>query len=315
MADDYNHFSQELLSWYTINKRDLPWRKENIDPYHVVISEIMLQQTQVPRVIEKFKEFIALFPTIQDLAGASSAKVIKAWQGLGYNRRALLLQRFAQEVVKKYEGVIPHVPEALCKLPGVGSYTAGAIASFAFNRSEPAIDVNVRRIFMRFFDGKDQGLPMDADKERKLYARIKKSIPEGRSKDFHNALMDFGSFVCLRENPLCFRCPLRESCCFFPLYDVQKEKALFVAEKKIERGMYESGKYVPHRIFRGRIVEFVRKNEGRTLSLSELGCLVKKDFAMEQKEWLLELCKKLQMEGLITFQVKNDQVTFLLGKT
>lgn len=148
------NFSSTLLDWYSIHKRDLPWREAGLDPYRVVVSEIMLQQTQVSRVIEKYQEFLAMFPTIFDLAKASSADVIMAWRGLGYNRRALMLQKFAQEVVRLYNGTIPSVPEALINLSGIGPYAAGSIASFAFNKPEPAIDVNVRRIYMRYFSGR-----------------------------------------------------------------------------------------------------------------------------------------------------------------
>ena|SRR3989338_4511725 len=124
-------FPKILLEWYSSQKRDLPWRKKKIDPYFVVVSEFMLQQTQAPRVVEKYQEFIQLFPTIEVLATVSPAIVIKAWSGLGYNRRALLLQRFAQEVCTKYGGVIPSAREELIQLPGIGPYSAGSIASFA----------------------------------------------------------------------------------------------------------------------------------------------------------------------------------------
>ena len=309
-----NHFSTRILDWYAQNKRDLPWRKENLDPYHIVISEIMLQQTQVSKVIEKFKEFTSLFPTIHDLAKAQSAEVIQAWQGLGYNRRAILLHQFAQEICKKYEGNIPQSSDALIKLPGIGPYTAGAISSFAFNRPEPAIDVNVRRIFLRFFKAKDQGLPQTKTEEKKLSELVKECIPENRSRDFHNALMDFGLLICLREKPLCLECPLKQSCSFFPLYQKQKEKVLFVAEKKKEIGMTENGKHVPNRIFRGRIVEFVRQNQEKEILFSTLGNYIKKDFKAEEQRWLQELCHKLQKEGLIKFKLMEENITLSLGK-
>ena len=302
-------FSTNLLTWYSINKRDLPWR-QSPTPYQVLVSEIMLQQTQVPRVIEKYKEFLTLFPTLEALAKASKAEVIQAWSGLGYNRRALLLQKFAIDVTNKYDGEMPRVREALTKLPGMGPYTTGAVLSFAFNQEEPAIDVNVRRIFLRYFEGKDQGEPLDKVGERKLYDLAKQQIPVGKSSMFHNALMDFGSLVCMRNNPACQTCPLRGGCKFFPLYDLHKEKVLQVREKKVEQGVYENGKYIPNRIFRGRIVEFARQNVGKKVEILHVGSKVKKDYTTADQEWLLMLCAKLTKDGLLQYNVENSFVTF-----
>lgn len=306
-------FALKLIDWYSSHQRHLPWRNNPV-PYHVLISEIMLQQTQVPRVIEKFQEFITLFPTIQDLAKASKAGVIKAWSGLGYNRRALLLHAFAQEVVGKYHGIIPHSPEILRTLPGIGPYTAGALASFAYNQPEPAIDVNVRRIFMRFFQGKDQGLPMGKKEEQELYQLIKSTIPGGKSAAFHNALMDFGSLVCTRDTPSCSQCPLQKNCHFFPLYSTKKEKSLFVMEKKEEKGVFEKGRFIPNRIFRGRIVELVRRREGEEITLIDLGRAVKNDYVEGDKEWLLELCEKLKSDGLVNYTYDNKRIVLHLAE-
>ncbi|NQV92029.1 A/G-specific adenine glycosylase, partial [Candidatus Woesearchaeota archaeon] len=173
------NFSHNLLTWYDKNQRDLPWRKNN-PPYEIVVSEIMLQQTNVPKVIEKFKEFLIIFPTIQDLAFADKSEVIQSWSGLGYNRRALMLHKFAQEIVTNHKGIIPKTAEELIKLPGIGPYTSGAIASFAFNKPEPAVDVNLRRTYIRYFHGQDQALPMGKQEEAELYTLIKSSIPKNK---------------------------------------------------------------------------------------------------------------------------------------
>ncbi len=304
-------FSTTLLDWYSSHQRSLPWR-QNPTPYQVLISEIMLQQTQVPRVVEKFKEFTALFPTIKHLAKASKAEVIQAWSGLGYNRRALLLHKFAQEVVEKYNGIIPNSPEILRTLPGIGPYTAGAIASFAYNKPEPAIDVNVRRIYLRYFQGKDQGRPQGKKEEEELYELAKKGIPDKKSAQFHNALMDFGSVVCTRDAPACPECPLKASCRFFPLYQRKKEKALFVMEKREEPGVFEDGKFIPNRIFRGRIVELVRKNECKAFSIRELGKIIKKDYKSPQQKWLLDLMEKLKDENLIDYKMNKEKIKLVL---
>ena len=306
-------FSTDILKWYSVNQRTLPWRTHN-SPYHVLVSEFMLQQTQVPRVMEKFKEFMEKFPTLQDLAKASKAELIEAWSGLGYNRRALLLHTFAQDVRDKYNGIIPRSKEQLQELPGMGPYTAGAILSFAYNLPEPAIDVNVRRIYLRLFQGKDQGLPMSKKEEAELYQLAKQTIPERKSAEFHGALMDFGSLVCTRNAPSCSSCPLQKDCAFFPLYKSNKEKALFVMEKRKEPGINENGKQIPNRIFRGRIVEFVRNNQGREISIADLGKTIKKDYRNKEEDWLLTLCKKLQDDGLLEYVIDEQKIILSLPK-
>lgn len=300
-------FSTNLLAWYSTHQRDLPWRKTT-NPYQIAVSEFMLQQTQVSRVIEKYDLFLTLFPTIQALAAASSTDVIRAWSGLGYNRRALLLQRFAQKVCSDHAGEIPQSPTKLSALPGIGVYMRGAIASFAFNLSEPAIDVNVRRIFWRYFRGKDRGKPLSGKIEEELFLLVKEQIPNGKSNEFHNALMDFGSAICTRNAPSCISCPLHLSCAFAPLYSQQKEKVLYVMERKPEKGVYELGKSVPNRIFRGRIVEFARKNQG-DFFLDELGKSIKKDYSSSDELWLRELCLKLIAERLLEARIGRKLIS------
>jgi len=300
-------FSIALLNWYSQHKRALPWRTTT-NPYSIVISEFMLQQTQVSRVSEKYLPFLQRFPTLQSLAQASSADVIRAWSGLGYNRRALLLHRFAQKVWSDYAGEIPRSVKELSTLPGIGSYMKGAIASFAFNLPEPAIDVNVRRIFWRYFRGKDQGKPLPRKAEEELFLLVQGQIPSGKSNEFHNALMDFGSAVCTRNAPSCASCPLHLSCAFAPLYFQQEEKVLCVRERKPEKGVYELGKCVPNRIFRGRIVEFARNNQGDFL-LDELGVSIKKDYSSSDELWLRELCLKLIAERLLEAVMRKKLIS------
>lgn len=306
-------FSTPILQWYAQNKRDLPWR-HSPTPYHVLISEIMLQQTQVLRVKEKFKEFRAKFPTIQDLASASKAEVISTWSGMGYNRRALLLHRFAQVIVQEHNGTIPDTVAELLKLPGIGPYTAGAIASFAYNRPEPAVDVNVRRIYQRYFKGIDRGLPMGIADEKQLYALVKSTIPNHKSRDFHNALMDFGSLICTRDEPECNDCPLQKTCTFFPIFRKDKANALFHTKKRKEPGVNENGRFIPNRIFRGRIVEFTRRNDGKPVTVSALGMSIKSDYSAHDKDWLLSICAKLQHDGLIAYSLQGSTLHLFLAK-
>ncbi|MEK6950692.1 MAG: A/G-specific adenine glycosylase [Nanoarchaeota archaeon] len=306
------NFSATLLKWYGKNQRPLLWRQTS-NPYHILVSEIMLQQTQVARVLEKFPLFLRQFPTLERLAHAPPAEVIKAWSGMGYNRRALLLQRFAQEVLEKHDGEIPRDPKVLYTLPGIGPYTAGALAAFAYNHPEPAIDVNVRRIFLRYFQGKDQGLPQGTKQEGKLYKLVKSSIPQGKSREFHNTLMDFGSLVCTRETPSCGKCLLQSSCRFYPLYRKRGEKALFHRPPRQEPGTYEKGKFVPNRIFRGRLVEWVRKNEDQEISVTTLGKVIKEDFTGKEKRWLISLCQGLQKEKLLFYTCNHQKICFRLS--
>src|SRR5947209_3644935 len=138
-------FRRQILDWYDMHRRDLPWRGDP-DPYHVLVSDVMLQQTQVDRVIPKYLAFLARFPTLQTLASASTADVLRAWQGLGYNRRALNLKRTAEAVVREHSGKLPRTVEELEKLPGIGRYTARAVACFAFGVQVAVVDTNVRRV-------------------------------------------------------------------------------------------------------------------------------------------------------------------------
>ena len=179
---------QKILAWYEKNKRDLPWRRTT-NPYHIMVSEIMLQQTQVDRVIPKYEAFLQAFPTIWDLAEAPTSQVLELWSGLGYNSRAIRLQEAAKIICKRYDGQIPKSRDALLDLPGIGPYTANAILSFAHNLPHPCIDTNIRRIILHELKLSEKTSPA------KLYAIAESLIPENRSRDWHNALMDYGSSI------------------------------------------------------------------------------------------------------------------------
>jgi len=177
---------QHILSWYDTFKRDLPWRGDP-DPYHILVSEIMLQQTQVDRVIPKYLAFLDRFPSLKDLATASIADVLRQWQGLGYNRRALNLKRAAEATVRDHGGRLPGTVHDLETLPGIGKYTAHAVASFAFGLQVPVVDTNVRRVLSNFV-----GRELTDRETWKLAERL---LPEGRAADWNQALMDYGALV------------------------------------------------------------------------------------------------------------------------
>lgn len=202
-------FSRHLLEWYHGQKRDLPWRRHR-NPYYIWVSEIMLQQTRVDTVIPYFERFIAQFPTVEALADAPEAEVLKCWEGLGYYSRARNLQQAAKQVKEQYGGQVPNDREAVFGLKGVGPYTAGAILSIAFNRPEPAVDGNVMRVLSRYFlieDDIAKG-PTRVKMER-LAAEL---IPEGEASHFNQALMELGALVCTPKSPRCLICPVMEHC-------------------------------------------------------------------------------------------------------
>ncbi|MCF2144061.1 MAG: Fe-S cluster assembly protein HesB [Candidatus Heimdallarchaeota archaeon] len=179
-------FQEKIFQWWETNRRKLPWRTTT-DPYQIMVSEVMLQQTQVSRVIIKFEEFIKTFPTLQSLADAKKSDLLRVWSGLGYNRRALWLQEAAQEIVKK--GSFPSEIEELEALKGIGPYTARAILIFAFNKDLATVDTNIRRILI------SEGFATEETPESSLFLLAEKLLPKGRSRDWHNALMDYGARV------------------------------------------------------------------------------------------------------------------------
>lgn len=203
------YFSTELLNWYRLIKRDLPWRI-NKDPYRVWVSEIMLQQTRVDTVIPYYNQFMSKFPTVRALAEAPEEEVLKSWEGLGYYSRARNLQAGAKEVAQRYGGIVPDDKASVAGLKGVGPYTSGAIMSIAFNRPEPAVDGNVMRVLSRYFCLEDDIAKASTRVGiEKLAASL---IPEGAAGDFNQALMELGALVCTPKSPSCLPCPVMEHC-------------------------------------------------------------------------------------------------------
>lgn len=201
--------SSRLLNWYNKNKRTLPWRGHR-DPYAVWVSEIMLQQTRVETVIPYFNKWMRLFPSVRALAKASEREVLNAWEGLGYYSRARNFHKAANIVVEKYGGKLPRDVDELQKLPGIGRYTAGALASIIFGMDEPALDGNLKRVYARLFD---VTTPVNSTEGEKLLWKIASgSLPNRKAADFNQALMDLGATVCLPKNPRCEVCPVSKDC-------------------------------------------------------------------------------------------------------
>lgn len=203
------YFSERLLDWYRAHKRDLPWRRSR-NPYHIWISEVMLQQTRVETVIPYFHRFVERFPTVEALADAPEEDVLKAWEGLGYYSRARNLHAAVREVKEQYGGQVPDTKEDFSSLKGVGPYTAGAVLSIAYNKPEPAVDGNVMRVLSRYFLLRDD-VAKPATRVR-LERLAKELIPQGAAGDFNQALMELGATVCTPKSPRCPACPVKEHC-------------------------------------------------------------------------------------------------------
>jgi A/G-specific adenine glycosylase len=206
-------FQQRLLGWYARHGRDLPWRRTRV-PYRVLVSEIMLQQTQVERVVPKYREFLRRYPTLRDLADADVDEVRRLWYPLGYNVRPLRLHAIARETLARYNGRLPDEAEALREMPGIGRYTAGALLAFAYGRDVAVLDTNVRRVLTRVFMSRRRAARLRG--ERALWTLAEALVPAGRGYDFNQALMDFGATWCTPRRPRCPRCPMRTICVSYP---------------------------------------------------------------------------------------------------
>ncbi len=243
-----------LLRWYARNGRVLPWRNHP-DPYAVWVSEIMLQQTRVETVVPYFEQWMRLFPDARALAEASEREVLNAWEGLGYYSRARNLHKAAKLICEKFDGRVPRNLNDLLSLPGVGRYTAAAIASMAFGMDEPTLDGNLRRVFARLFD---VAQPADSPAgEKILWELAARHLPKGRAGDYNQALMDVGATICLPKNPRCLLCPLMKLC---------KARQAGVQE---ERPVLKPKKQTPHHhqlaaviVRRGRVLLAQRPAEG-----------------------------------------------------
>ncbi len=292
-----------LLQWYAAKQRDLPWRSTD-NPYHVLVSEIMLQQTQVDRVLPKYAQFLAAFPTLTALAQAPTSEVISAWVPLGYNRRAVSLQSIARQVLAEYDGRIPDTIAELLKLKGIGRYTAGAIACFAYHKQVATVDTNIRRVLHRVFLGLELPEPKLNDAQMLTFAE--QVLPPREAYNWNQALMDLGATICTSTNPQCGRCPLQSTC---RAYEEMGQHSLFpsgtvirqlrkVAEKKSN---YQAQPFTStNRYFRGRIVDTLRSvPDGERLPLTRLGQHIKPDFHDGDVPWLQTLVSGLAKDGLV----------------
>jgi A/G-specific adenine glycosylase len=275
-------FRQRLRRWFLRYQRQLPWRTRQ-DEYRVFVSEIMLQQTQVSRVVPIFEQFLKRFPTFVSLAHAPQRDVISAWKGLGYNRRALALQRSAKIVLREHGGHLPSDETTLRQLPGVGAYTAQAIRAFVFNEPVIALDTNAERILARYFHNSDV---LARQKVQPLLKRLA-SLGMGRRVDAAS-LMDFGALVCTARTPRCSECPLRASC-----RSARRFLSGNVAAKTRRRGIPFR---LTDRFLRGRIVDLLREKKYKKSQMLQTLRGLRPDL---QSETFHRLLGDLEREGLI----------------
>ena len=206
-------FRRRLLKWYDTHGRALPWRSTS-DPYHILVSEVMLQQTQVDRVLPKYEEWLRKFPSLDALAAAPEDDAVRTWYPLGYNIRPRRLHAIARESVERLDGRLPSDAETLRSFKGIGPYTAGAILSFAFGKRAAILDTNVARVLFRVFVGRGRAKAHHMTKH--LWAVSEAMVPAKRVFDFNQAVMDFGAMVCVARTPRCLVCPMASMCRAYP---------------------------------------------------------------------------------------------------
>ncbi len=274
-------YEKAIVSWFKKNKRDLPWR--STDPWGVLVSEIMLQQTPVQRVLPVYNEWMKKWPTPAKLSKATPAEVITAWGRLGYPRRALRLHECAKVITEQYKGVVPNTESQLRKLPGVGEYTSAAIIAFAFEGSSLVLDINIRRLFSRLYQGEEAPTAAPTKAERLEYAEL---VPQKNPHLWAAATMELGALICTAKNPLCGRCPVADSC---------KWRSLdYPQSTRIKRTQTWHG---TDRQCRGTIVQALRENT--TLSKSKI--LLLWDVPSQAEKAILTLLD----DGLIEERRKN----------
>jgi len=219
--DARQRFRRAILGWYRRNGRDLPWRRTS-DPYHILVSEVMLQQTQVDRVVPKYHEWLDKYPSLEALASASEDEVSQTWRPLGYNIRPRRLHAIARESVARYGGQLPSDQQTLLSFKGIGAYTAGAIRSFAFGERAAILDTNVARVLFRVFVRR--GDPKAHATKKHLWAVSEALVPRKHVFDFNQALMDLGATVCVARRPKCEACPMTSLCSSFPWRESKRKR-------------------------------------------------------------------------------------------
>jgi len=279
-------YRYRIRRWYLRNGRVLPWRGIR-DHYRILVSEVMLQQTQVARVLEKYPAFLARFPSVFAMAAAQQRDVVRAWQGMGYNNRPVRLHQLARRVMCECGGRLPRDLEGLTSLPGIGRYTAHAVLSSAFGKPVPVVDINVRRLLSRLFfrmETTDRLRP-----EAEIWITAGRVLPRGRTYEWNQALMDLGATVCTARAPRCSDCPVMTVCRSY-------RRMRHGTHRKI---YHEPSLYgIPNRIYRGKIVEMLRRSR-RPISVSAVARVLLNGSSLRHQRWLNDVLAGLARDGLI----------------
>ncbi|WP_158854201.1 A/G-specific adenine glycosylase [Halorhabdus sp. CUG00001] len=298
VPERYEAVQDALIEWYETDHRAFPWR-ETDDPYAILVSEVMSQQTQLDRVVDAWADFLDRWPTVADLAAADRGTVVAFWSdhSLGYNNRAKYLHEAATQIVEDHDGEFPESPAGLTDLMGVGPYTANAVASFAFNTGDAVVDTNVKRVLYRAFSIPDE----DAAFEDAASALM----PDGESRVWNNAIMELGGVAC-EKTPACDQahCPWREWCDAYETGD-------FAAPDVPTQPSFEGSR----RQMRGRAIGALKEHD--RLALDELGPKVRVDYAPEGeygRQWLVELLGDLADDGLVELDHRGEQTTARLHR-
>lgn len=297
---------ERLLPWYERHGRDLPWRRTR-DPYRILVSEMMLQQTGVERVLPKYALWLERFPTLQALADAPRAEVIRLWSGLGYNSRAVRLQEIAREAVARYGGSLPDTLEGLRALKGIGPYTAGAILCFAHERDVAFVDTNIRRVLSRVFLDLDRADSAPGEKE--LYDLAGRAVPPGRAWIWYQALMDLGATICVDGKPACLVCPLQDVCRnVFTAGNAAGSRRAAEARASYVASVSKEGPWRGStRYYRGRIVAALGAlPAGTRIGLDTLGARIGSQGAAIDPARLRELVTRLAADGLVALHERAD---------
>ena len=288
---DLGSVRSALVEWYETDHRQYPWRQTD-DPYEILVSEVMSQQTQLDRVVAAWRDFLEEWPTVDDLAAADRADVVGFWSdnSLGYNNRAKYLHEAARQIRDEHDGEFPRAPDALAKLMGVGPYTANAVASFAFNSGNAVVDTNVKRVLYRAFD-----VPDDDSAFEEVAGTL---MPDGESRVWNNAIMELGGVAC-EKKPKCdvAGCPWREWCHAYETGD-------FTAPDVPTQPEFEGSR----RQMRGRIVSTLKEYD--ELALDDLGPRVRVDYTPDGeygREWLRGLASDLAADGLVEMEERDGE--------
>jgi A/G-specific adenine glycosylase len=277
-----------VLGWYAAHARRFAWRVPNPDPYVVLVSETMLQQTQTARVQERLPLFLRQYPDFSALAATDNATIIRAWQGMGYNNRALRLRDCARAVIERFGGLLPDTADDLRSLPGLGPYTVSAVLSFAFHRDVVVLDINIRRLYSRLF--LQLTTTLEVMPEPLLLHVASEVYPRGRSSEWHQACMDIAAQYCTARAPRCLFCPVTKAC----------RSAFRLAEAVPPRVSEPSHRGKPNRIWRGRIVELLRGvPPDQTMGITELRTRLFPTEEDTDGPWLERIVAALERDGLI----------------